>query len=177
MGTIKETPPVKVFCGLITGDESLVPEVRTALAEFGDIAGEAGPIPFAFTDYYEREMGRNLQRWFFSFGRLVSLERIGDLKRRTNEIEAAFANRGGVARPVNLDPGYLTPAKMVLFSTKDYAHRLYLADGIHAEVTMLYDKGDFVALPWTYPDYQSPEYLVFFRTMRERLKEQLREAR
>ncbi|MCK4715406.1 MAG: DUF4416 family protein, partial [Candidatus Marinimicrobia bacterium] len=69
----------------------------------------------------------------------------------------------------NIDPGYLTPAKLVLFSAKNFSHRIYTGSGIFAEVTMLYAHGEFVRLPWTYSDYYWEENLNFLYTMRNKI--------
>ena len=63
---------------------------------------------------------------------------------------------------MNLDPGYITPAKLVLASTKDHAHRLYLADGIYAEVTLAFRGKQWQPLEWTYPDYRRADFQEFF---------------
>ena len=70
-------------------------------------------------------------------------------------------------RPLNLDPGYITPAKLVLASTKDHAHRIYLRDGIYAEVTLSFRGRKWQPLEWTYPDYRRDDYQRFFTECRE----------
>jgi len=72
-----------------------------------------------------------------------------------------------VTRPLNLDPGYLTEAKLVLASTKDHAHRIYLGRGIYAEVTLHYQNGRWQSHDWTYPDFQRPDYHLFFSQCRD----------
>jgi hypothetical protein len=71
------------------------------------------------------------------------------------------------ARLLNLDPGYLTEAKLVLASTKDHAHRIYLSQGIYAEVTLSYRRGHWRHHDWTYPDYQRSDYQAFFDRCRD----------
>jgi len=78
---------------------------------------------------------------------------------------------------VNLDPGYVTPAKLVLASCKDYTHRAYLARGVYAEPTLAYTGGRWQAHPWTYPDYRTAEYHAFFDRLRDRLLAARKEAR
>jgi len=171
MGAIAGAAPVKLFCGLLTGRDDLAGAVRDALAaEWGPIDVEAGPFPFGFTDYYRSEMGGGLVRRFFSFERAIVPEDAAGWKVLTNALEERFRSPGGPPRPVNLDPGYLTLAKVVLLSTKDYAHRIYLGRGIYAETTLLYERGAFSVLPWTYPDYRTDEYHAFFRAVRGRLR-------
>ena len=94
------------------------------------------------------------------------------IKWKTNELERATAPDGG--RQVNIDPGYVSLGKMVLASTKNHAHRLYLGEGIYGEGTLTYQRGRFRAWPWTYPDYASDRYCALFDQIRERYKAQLR---
>jgi hypothetical protein len=114
-------------------------------------------------------MGQGLKKQFFAFERLVDPERLASVKRRTNEWEAEYAALGSHSepRPLNLDPGYITSAKLVLASTKDHAHRLYLGEGIYAELTLSYRKRAWQPLEWTYPDYRRDDYQRFFSASRE----------
>lgn len=173
MGQIKTHFPVKVFCGLIYGDEGIIEKVQRKLEEkWGKIDSVAGPFPFDFTDYYNREMGENLKRRFVSFSRMVIPERLWEWKIFTNKVEEEFSQNK--KRRVNIDPGYIDLSKVVLLSTKDFYHRIYLGYGIYAEVTMFYKKGKYEFFPWTYPDYMSENYLKFFRSLRECYSKQLK---
>lgn len=163
----------RLIVGCLTGSAALLPEIRSALvSEHGPIDHEVGPISFDFTRYYEPEMGPGLLRTLYAFERPIDAATLPDLKRRAISLEAGFAERHGVrlgvARPVNLDPGYVTPAKLVLATTKDFSHRVYLRDGIFAEVTLHYQDGAFRSQAWTYPDYRTPAYLAFFEEVRRR---------
>jgi hypothetical protein len=176
MALVRTFNPVKLFTGLLVSDAGLIPAVRDRLAaEYGPIDLESPVIPFAFTSYYESEMGDALTRVFFSFERLVGAEQLPEVKRRTNlfedEMKALLAR---VPRPVNLDPGYIENAKVVLATTKNFYHRIYLDRGIFAEVTMHFKHNSFQFFPWTYPDYQSPEYQTFFLNVRGIYRSQLR---
>jgi Domain of unknown function (DUF4416) len=128
------------------------------------------PIPFTYTDYYDGEMGAGIQRFFVSFRRLVDPSLIADIKLQTNRIEEQFLE--GDARKVNIDPGLLCLSRFVLVTTKESAHRIPLSGGIYAEVTLLYHKGSFRPLEWTYPDYRSPEYLQILNEVRGLYKAQ-----
>jgi len=77
---------------------------------------------------------------------------------------------------VNVDPGYVSLGKLVLASTKDHAHRLYLDRGVYGEVMLTYQQGCFRPWPWTYPDYASDGYCAMFGEIRECYKAQLRGA-
>jgi hypothetical protein len=128
------------------------------------------PIPFTYTDYYDDEMGQGIQRFFVSFRRLVDPSLIADIKLQTNRIEERF--REGDARKVNIDPGLLCLSRFILVTTKESAHRIPLSGGIYAEVTLLFHKGSFRPLEWTYPDYRSPEYLRILNEIRGLYKAQ-----
>jgi hypothetical protein len=166
MGEVRDPQPVKVFVGILTALTSALTELRGSLEEqFGPVDSESELVEFTYTDYYEPEMGSRLKRKFWGFGRLASPDALVDLKLFTNQVEQTLAIDG--KRTVNIDPGYLTAARIVLASTKDFAHRLYLGKGIYGEVTLVYQKKDFQALPWTYPDYRSEAYLQYFRELRK----------
>ena len=102
----------------------------------------------------------------------LKMLRLPSFKRQTNDWEQAFAQQAELpeARPLNLDPGYLTEAKLVLASTKDHAHRIYLGEGIYAEVTLNYRKRAWQKCPWTYPDYQRQDFQAFFTQCRQAIR-------
>ena len=175
MGRIKEPPLVKLIVSLFTGAEAMLPAVRAALAEcFGSVDYESELLPFDHTDYYEPEFGPCLQRQILSFAQLVPPDRLAAIKRTTNELEQTWAVQG--QRRVNLDPGYVSLSKLVLATTKDYSHRVYLGQGIYAEVTLHYRRGAFQGWEWTYPDYASERYCEIFRHIRELYVAQLRHS-
>lgn len=170
MGNLRQIPLVKLFCGIIAVDEDAVALAKQGLKEqVGEIDLQSDMIPFDFTDYYRAEMGEGLLRQFVSFEELIPPDRIADIKLLTNEIEKSnsFNADGQSRRRINLDPGYVTPAKIVLATTKDFSHRIYLRDGIYAEVTMGFRKEGFKHFDWTYPDFKSGRYDDFFKTIRE----------
>jgi len=169
MGVVKPAESVKLVCGLIGADRGRMVEAQAALAgAFGRIDLESDFLPFDFTEYYRAEMGDGLLRRFVSFEEPVDPGRLATVKLATGKIEARFARSDGgtVRRRVNLDPGYVTPAKLVLATTKDFAHRVYLGRGIYAEVTLQFRKDGIVAMPWTYPDFRSGAYAPFLLEVR-----------
>jgi hypothetical protein len=177
MGRIKSPKPAKLICGLIGADPDLLARARGLLAkQVREIESVSDIWPFDTTDYYKDEMGVGLQRQFVSFaGLLTQPDRLAEIKRLTNDIEQRIADDvldPEIPRPVNLDPGYLTLSKLVLATTKDYSHRIYLQAGIFAEVTLHYESGGWQPWPWTYPDYAAPTYHAFFTQVREALKAQ-----
>jgi len=173
MGTAREPQPVKLIASLLTGDLGLLAGAKEALAlAFGPIDFESELLPFDHTDYYAAEFGPGLQRQIVTFASLVDPGELPAIKRKTNEMEQAIAAHG--SRQVNIDPGYVSLGKMVLASTKNHAHRLYLGEGIYGEGTLTYQRGRFRAWPWTYPDYASEVYCMLFDQIREKYKAQLR---
>ncbi len=177
MGDIRPPRRAKLFAGLLSGDDDLFALARRRLEEhFGPVDLESEIWPFTATDYYQPELGPDAKRRFIVFGDLISIERIAEIKRLTNDIEHRICDdlaRPRTARPVNIDPGYITLSKLVLATTKDHAHRIYVQRGIYAEVTLHYESGRWQTHPWTYPDYAGPTYHDTFTRARERLKEQL----
>jgi hypothetical protein len=133
---------------------------------FGPVDYESPLLPFDKTDYYEEEFGKNLKRKFYSFKRLIKAEELPRIKILTNSLEKKFGDKRG-NRLINLDPGYLAPAKLVLATTKDYQHRIYYGKGIYGEVTLRYKKGSFIPWEWTYPDYRIKEYVEIFNHVRK----------
>lgn len=176
MGEIRLPGRVKLITGLISRDPALFSSVRKPLerALANKVDYESRILDFDKTDYYKEEMGGGLKRIFFGFKKLVKLDDIYRIKMRTNAIERRSAKYG--KRTLNIDPGYVDLAKLVLFSTKDYTHRICLRNGIYAEVTLHYKDGSFNAWPWTYPDYRSREYLDIFEDIRNIYKEQIKVA-
>ena len=174
MGAPKKPKPGKLFCGVIASDVSLLPSVEIELERaLGRIETKSPLLPFAQTDYYAPEMGKNLSRIFYSFKELLDKESVAHLKLKSNEIERVFALPDG-ARRVNIDPGYVTQAKVVLLTTKNFSHRIYVGEGIFAEITMSFAHGKWIFYPYTYPDYRQKCYFDFFDEVRIHLLEQLR---
>ena len=179
MGDIRQPEPVKLFVGMLSAYQAAFADAEAQLVEaFGPVDLRSDLFAHAFTEYYRDEMGHPLVRRFISFANRVSPDALPAAKRLTNEIEARMAATGEwpVVRPMNLDPGYIAPAKLILGSTKDFSHRIHLTQGIYAEVTLLYAHGQWRELPWTYPDFRTREYHDFFTAVRARLMDQRREA-
>jgi len=173
VGTVRQAQPVKLIASLLTGHPALLAGVKEALSgAFGPIDFESELLPFDHTDYYAPEFGPGLQRQIVTFAGLVDPGELPAIKLKTNEMERAMAPDG--SRQVNIDPGYVSLGKLVLATTKNHAHRLYLGLGIYGEGTLTYQQGRFRAWPWTYPDYASERYCALFNQIRERYRAQLR---
>lgn len=167
--------PVKVVAAvLFDGEGGYWDEACRAMADVWgevDVLGEA--IPFTFTDYYVPEMGDSLLRQFVGFGRLVEADSLPRLKCEANAIEERSLIAG--KRTVNIDVGYLDFHKLVLASTKGGGQKVYVGSGIWADITLLYRKGDFHPLPWTFLDFSTGAYTPFLREARDRYRAQIRE--
>ncbi len=169
MEKVKEPLPVKLVVGMISGEESLFKQAEKRLAQkFGSIDFTSSPLPFNCTDYYEKKMQINLKRKFISFVSLIDPAGIVEIKLFTNRLEENFFCPHSRHRRINLDPGYVTLAKLVLATGKNFQHRIYLGKGIYAEITLRYKRGKgFTYWEWTYPDYRSKEYIEIFNHLRE----------
>ena len=164
---------VKLVCSVITGRTDLLDRFRDALVgEYGPIDMGSDIFPFDYTDYYEEEMGPLLVRRLFAFENHIDAGTIADIKLKTIEMEKELTRSANtdVARVVNFDPGYVDLAKFVLATTKDRAHRIYLRDGIFAEVTLQYVGSGFQPVELTYPDYRQENYREFLNGVRERFR-------
>ena len=135
---------------------------------FGPVALAGPAYAFHYTDYYEPTMGPGLRKQLLAFRDLVPADALADLKRQGIALERELAESGAFPepRPLNLDPGVLTLGKFLLATTKDQAHRVYLRDGVFAEVTLRFHAGAFEPWPWTYADYREPEVLAFLNEAR-----------
>jgi hypothetical protein len=174
MGVVHPPSSVKLFCALLVAPSISIEAVEAVLEQtFGTITLRSTPILFTHTTYYQHEMGEGLTRIYIAFDPLISMAELAIVKHTTNRFETIWAAHGGQRR-VNLDPGYLDLAKVVLATTKDYAHRLYIGAGMFAEVTLRYQRHGFQPWDWTYPDYRMPTALTFFNQLREQYKVQLR---
>ena len=174
MGEIHPPQPVKLFCGILYQDCSVWEKASEILQErFGPLDYTSELFHFTETTYYNQEMGSDLIRLYVSFRDVVSPEILIEAKHFTNSVEKRFADAEG-RRSINLDPGLLSNANLILASTKNYCHRVYLGKGIYAEVTMIYRQGRFQDLPWTYPDYR--HHRDVFEEIRRIYRRQMKEG-
>ena len=166
MGQTKIPLVTKLFVGLIYQDIAIKNQAISWLQKrFGEIDFSSRDLDFNYTDYYYPELGIPLKRSFISFSRLLTEDRLSGIKIYTNKLETRLSLEG--KRRVNLDPGFLSLGKVTLATTKDHNHRIYLRKGIFAEVTLFYQQDSYKPWPWTYPDYQSKDYLDIFNSIRQ----------
>lgn len=172
MGITREPAPAKLVVAMLAPDEMWFDRAEAALSErFGPIDYRSDTLPFDYTRYYASEFGEKLLRRFAAFARLMDPEGLAAVKVWTGSLEQEWAVAGN--RRVNLDPGYMTLAKFVLATTKDHSHRIYLQQGIYAEVTLTYRDKAWQPWPWTYPDYRTEAYRRILQDIRALLAQQL----
>lgn len=159
----------RVIVSVLASEESALDRAKSSLIEdLGPTAEEVGPISFDFTSYYDSELGEGIRRWLWAFRDLVDRSTLSDIKRLTNRIEQTYTVDG--KRRFNLDPGLMTLGNFVLATGKNNAHRIYLRDGIFADLTLIYRSGTFRPLEWTYPDYAADELISILNSFREHYK-------
>lgn len=172
MGKVRATEPALLFVGILYSDAGIFDHSKEILEKnFGDILLTSPSIKWDYSSYYKDELGWPLFRQFIFFKNLIDPGILVDIKLKTNEIEDVLSSKG--KRCINLDPGYLTLSKIILASTKNYAHRIYLGKGIYAEVTLVYKDGKYNPHLFTYRDYQDKTCIDIFMNVREMLKKML----
>lgn len=173
MGEINDPKPVLLLIAVSSRyDEALAWSEQSSVKSYGPIRLKSDAFEFSETDYYAESMGTELKKQFLVFDTLIDPAELPQIKHATNQLEADYAqsSQHPESRPLNLDPGYLTLAKLVLASTKDHAHRIYLAEGIYAEVTLNFRKAGCQKSDWTYPDYQRADFQEFFTRCRQTMR-------
>ena len=169
MGTVKPPESALLFVSALYRDADVFEQSEEILENnFGDTLYISPPLPWDYSSYYKDEIGEPLFRQIIFFKNIVDPGLLVDIKLKTNEIESALSLDG--RRQINLDPGYLTLAKVVLASTKNYAHRLYLGKGIYGEITLIYKDETYSPHIFTYRDYQDKSHIDIFMKAREMLK-------
>lgn len=173
-------PVLPLICAFSQHPAALDWVERRAIEKWGPVALASPRFEFAETNYYEATMGSGIRKCFWVFERLADPGELAEWKLLSNRWEEELAREpslagleAGVSRPVNIDPGYITTAKLVLASTKDHAHRIYLAQGIFAEITLMYRHRAWESHEWTFPDYRRADYQEFFGAARTYFKSQV----
>lgn len=176
MGSARPPQPAKLVVGMLSASADRLHLARKLLeGRFGSVDYAGDFLPFEQTDYYVAELGAPLARQFLAFEPLFQVGDLAQAKLTTNSLEAELSLAG--SRTVNLDPGYVTAAKLVLATTRDNSHRVYIGEGIYAEVTLRFVRGRFEPWPWTYPDYASPAVRAVFERIRALYMAQARRRR
>ncbi|MFQ5648796.1 MAG: DUF4416 family protein [bacterium] len=174
--SLRSPDPVKFVLAVTYREPGLVQE---ALEPFSHECGKpdcnSPAFVFNHTRYYEKEMGQDLSKQFMSFENLGNREKLVELKLLALSVEQSLTQNQ--KRRVNLDPAYLELAKLVVASTKNFAHRIYLANGIYGDVQLQYRNGGFIPNSWTYADYRSDLMTEFLTRVRSIYQHQLYERR
>jgi hypothetical protein len=174
LGEIQNHLPVVLIAAVSSRHVDAIDDwfVNAAAPTWGSVALSSPMFDFTETSYYEKSMGTDLKKKLFAFELLVDPADITIAKHQSNAWEEQFINTHNFSeeRPINIDPGYLTQAKLVLATTKDRDHRIYLNDGIFAEITLYYRQGVWEKSRWTYPDYQRDDFHAFFNECRDYLR-------
>jgi hypothetical protein len=157
--------PAKLVVGVFLKEKNLISSVAGELAgAFGLVDMISRWFPFDFTAYYEKEMGTPLFRRIFAFQTLIEQSALAEIKLRTNRLESKYSKNG--KRAINIDPGYMLRERFVLATGKNFSHRIYIGKHIYADLTLIYTKGRFQPLPWTYPDYREESMLTYLNGVR-----------
>ena len=162
-------PAVLLFSVIFRDEEDFTRALRNIADRIGEVACISDPFPFDRTEYYRREMGAPLVRRFVVANGPVSRDELATAKIWAEAIENELSSGG--KRTVNIDPGLLAEENLVLATGKNYSHRIYLRDGVFADLTLVFEKGEYRPLPWTYPDYASPEIRTFLGGLRRERRE------
>jgi len=182
VGKVYFPKPVKLIISMISSDEHLFNYYKEILIKrFGPVDLESNIQPFDFTNYYEKEFGEGLIQKLFSLESLIKIEKLPEIKKITNDIENNLIKKKDITkdissskRKINLDPGYISLDKFILASTKNGPSRIYLNNGIYAEITLRFINKSFVPCEYTYPNYKTEEYINFLNKVRQKYKLQLR---
>ena len=169
MGKPSQSEPAILFAGLLYKKAEYLTLAKESLkASFGEVFLETTALPWDYSDYYVDELGSPIARVFLFFKNSFNQEGLPDIKIITNDLEHKLSTEK--RRNVNIDPGYLTPSKVVLASTKNYSHRIYMGRGIYAEVTLLFQDGCYRPHLFTYRDYATETYRKIFASARKFLQ-------
>lgn len=170
MARAQTPPPGRLIVSIIYSSmDALADGLKALEKKFGRVQFETLEIECAEASEYREEMGDGLLRRFFSFEKEVPRDSLPALKAACSKIEAQFADvtDNYLFRTVNIDPGILTPSNVVIATHKEFNHRMYLRDGVYAELALIYSRGTFCRLPWTASDYCDEEAIGFFRRVRD----------
>jgi len=173
MRPLTHPPDTLLFTAILTTDSDLFIDVSKQLQHmFGSAVETIQPVGFDHSSYYQPEMGPGLLKGFLGFTPPFSPQSLALVKRQVRQIEWKYGKQSdsGFRRTINIDPGYVNLSQVVLSTSKNFSHRIYLQDGIFAEVTLLYHASGWEELPWTYPDYKVPEVKSFLTRCRTHLK-------
>jgi hypothetical protein len=172
MGEIHLPKKVCLICAVLyhqEGDRDVV--FGELQKQFGAVSHVSETLLFNHTTYYTKEMGDDLKKVYLSFARWIDADELSTIKLFTNSVEQSHCENG--KRKVNIDPGYIELPKLVLASTKNFSHRIYISKGIYGDVQLCWRHGGFQSNPWTYEDYKDEIVMTFFERIRQEYHQQL----
>ncbi|MDA8405490.1 MAG: DUF4416 family protein [Deltaproteobacteria bacterium] len=173
MSVPQDPDPAQLVISLLSAQENPLDTLSENLETlFGPVENVFGPLRFDFTTYYDIELGVGIKRWIVTAQKLVDPASLAEIKLSTNGIERKFATAEG-RRRFNLDPGLMTLGNFVLATGKNNAHRIYLRDGIFADLTLIFRRASYRSLEWTYPDYSDSILINILNQIREMYKQKL----
>ncbi len=181
MGQIQTHRPVMLIAAVTSRYVEAIDQWARSqmIGRWGSLLFESPLFDFTETSFYTKSMGTELKKKLFAFEELIDPAEIAAAKITSNQLELDYlaSTQHEEQRPINIDPGYISEAKLVLATTKDRDHRIYLQQGIYAEVTLHLHQGSWRKERWTYPDYQREDFQMFFSQCRAKLREIYRTPR
>jgi hypothetical protein len=168
VSTPRKPAPAQLFLSALSSrfEEYWGMLARELCERFGPMDYLSDPLPFDQSSYYNRELGTPIFRRVVGFEALVTQDQLPEIKLWTNGVERRWTEHD--RRSFNLDPGLLTHERLVLATGKNFTHRIYLHSGIWADLTLIYTRGRWQTLPWTFPDYAGSvlqDHLTRIRTL------------
>lgn len=180
MSILKKPKKVKLVIAFFSNDIELLNKIESRLKKkYGKIDYKTSDFDFKETDYYNEEMGNDLKTRYISFQKLVKRDKLPEIKKFCSKLENIYSTlkEDQNRRSVNIDPGLLSLENFILATGKPYSHRIYLGKGVWADLTLIYQKEDFINLPWTYPNYQSKKIKAALLEIRDIYHKQIRNER
>lgn len=166
---LKEPSRSRLVLALMWHPEFSEKDALNAASEFGELAERSEAFEFTHTSYYEREMGAGLKKRFVAVNGFCARDSLARHKQRATEIENGYLTPFKT-RLLNIDPMLVSLENVVVASSKNFPHRVYLGQGVFGDLALIRRKSGFDVLPWTYPDYA--EQRPFFETVFSTLKKQ-----
>lgn len=177
MGKVFVPDPVKLIFGVMWNQATDPVNVISFLENtWGEIESQSVVFDFGFTDYYLDESGPNLKKQYIALRNVVDINHIPEIKINSNILENKFFTLDD-HRSVNLDPGYISEAKLVMATTKNLPHRVYIGLNMFADLQMIYKKPSFRPTPWAFGDIKQDALIAFFNEVRENYMRQLKSLR
>jgi hypothetical protein len=166
MSIPKIPSPAFLFFNIFSKKKDLIIQTLNEIEQYyGEFCWITSFFPFTSTHYYEKEFGNNLIRVIAALYNFIDQDRLLETKKFSYHLESKFSENK--KRLVNIDPGMITAERLVLATGKNFTHRIYLGEGIFADLTLIFQKNSFRTLSWTFPDYGSKEFISFFNNARD----------